>query len=101
MDQMSNVHGSEHMYVFACHEDEQALCELELRTLLGADARSVRATPSAREDRTEPQPVPEAAAGCAVRGRQCAGTGLAAKCVDHPRVNVQGRVRGDGHGGQL
>jgi tRNA G10 N-methylase Trm11 len=28
----------EHIYVFACHEDEQALCQLELRTLLGADA---------------------------------------------------------------
>lgn len=26
----------EYVYVFACHEDEQALCELELRTLLGA-----------------------------------------------------------------
>ncbi|MGO4269717.1 TRM11 family methyltransferase [Paenibacillus sp. TAF58] len=28
----------EHIYVYACHEDEQALCQLELRTLLGADA---------------------------------------------------------------
>ncbi|KRF01756.1 RNA methyltransferase [Paenibacillus sp. Soil766] len=27
-----------YVYVFACHEDEQALCQLELRTLLGADA---------------------------------------------------------------
>lgn len=26
-----------YVYVFACHEDEQALCELELRTLLGAE----------------------------------------------------------------
>lgn len=26
----------EHIYVYACHEDEQALCQLELRTLLGA-----------------------------------------------------------------
>ncbi|WNR44928.1 TRM11 family SAM-dependent methyltransferase [Paenibacillus roseipurpureus] len=28
----------EYVYVYACHEDEQALCELELRTLLGAAA---------------------------------------------------------------
>lgn len=28
----------EHIYVYACHEDEQALCQLELRTLLGAEA---------------------------------------------------------------
>ncbi|MDQ0871856.1 tRNA G10 N-methylase Trm11 [Paenibacillus sp. V4I3] len=27
----------EHIYVYACHEDEQALCQLELRTLLGAE----------------------------------------------------------------
>ncbi|MZQ82535.1 RNA methyltransferase [Paenibacillus sp. 5J-6] len=26
----------EHIYTYACHEDEQALCQLELRTLLGA-----------------------------------------------------------------
>jgi 16S rRNA G966 N2-methylase RsmD len=26
----------EHIYIYACHEDEQALCQLELRTLLGA-----------------------------------------------------------------
>ncbi|WP_167357017.1 TRM11 family SAM-dependent methyltransferase [Paenibacillus pectinilyticus] len=26
-----------HIYVFACHENEQALCELELRTLLGGE----------------------------------------------------------------
>ncbi|SDP15975.1 Putative RNA methylase family UPF0020 [Paenibacillus sp. yr247] len=28
----------EHIYIYACHEDEQALCQLELRTLLGAEA---------------------------------------------------------------
>jgi tRNA G10 N-methylase Trm11 len=28
----------EHIYIYACHEDEQALCRLELRTLLGAEA---------------------------------------------------------------
>ncbi|MCY9661901.1 RsmD family RNA methyltransferase [Paenibacillus chondroitinus] len=27
----------EHIYIYACHEDEQALCQLELRTLLGAE----------------------------------------------------------------
>ncbi|MBA2942813.1 RsmD family RNA methyltransferase [Paenibacillus sp. CGMCC 1.16610] len=26
----------EHIYIYACHEEEQALCQLELRTLLGA-----------------------------------------------------------------
>ncbi|NOV01804.1 TRM11 family SAM-dependent methyltransferase [Paenibacillus planticolens] len=28
----------EHVYIYACHEDEQELCQLELRTLLGAEA---------------------------------------------------------------
>lgn len=28
----------EHLYIYACHQDEQALCQLELRTLLGAEA---------------------------------------------------------------
>ncbi|RTE08479.1 TRM11 family SAM-dependent methyltransferase [Paenibacillus whitsoniae] len=27
-----------YVYVFACHEDEQALCDMELRALLGADS---------------------------------------------------------------
>ncbi|MCD1258658.1 RsmD family RNA methyltransferase [Paenibacillus athensensis] len=30
---------SEYIYVYACHEDEQELCELELRTLLSAEPR--------------------------------------------------------------
>lgn len=29
----------EYVYVYACHEDERELCELELRTLLGAEPR--------------------------------------------------------------
>lgn len=29
-----------YIYTYACHEDEQALCELELRTLLGAEVRA-------------------------------------------------------------
>ncbi|MEW9701075.1 TRM11 family methyltransferase [Paenibacillus sp. SI8] len=28
---------AKYVYTYACHEDEQALCELELRTLLGAE----------------------------------------------------------------
>ncbi|MEC0228463.1 TRM11 family SAM-dependent methyltransferase [Paenibacillus alba] len=28
----------EYIYTYVCHEDEQALCQLELRSLLGADA---------------------------------------------------------------
>jgi tRNA G10 N-methylase Trm11 len=46
-----------YVYVFACHEDEQALCELELRTLLGAEAEiGVRYAVSAR--RVEPSRSP-------------------------------------------
>lgn len=47
----------EHVYVFACHEDEQALCQLELRTLLGAEAvLGARYAVSAR--RVEPSRSP-------------------------------------------
>lgn len=47
----------EHIYVYACHEDEQALCQLELRTLLGAEAvLGARYAVSAR--RVEPSRSP-------------------------------------------
>ncbi|MCY9696057.1 TRM11 family SAM-dependent methyltransferase [Paenibacillus alginolyticus] len=46
-----------HIYVYACHEDEQALCQLELRTLLGADVvLGARYAVSAR--RVEPSRSP-------------------------------------------
>jgi tRNA G10 N-methylase Trm11 len=38
MEHKSLEQSGKYVYVFACHEDEQALCQLELRTLLGADA---------------------------------------------------------------
>ncbi|MDF2682871.1 MAG: methyltransferase protein [Brevibacillus sp.] len=47
----------EHIYVYACHEDEQALCQLELRTLLGAETMlGARYVVSAR--RVEPSRSP-------------------------------------------
>ncbi|MDQ0902613.1 TRM11 family methyltransferase [Paenibacillus sp. V4I7] len=47
----------EHIYVYACHEDEQALCQLELRTLLGAETMlGARYAISAR--RVEPSRSP-------------------------------------------
>lgn len=47
----------EHIYVYACHEDEQALCQLELRTLLGAETMlGARYAVSAR--RVEPSRSP-------------------------------------------
>jgi tRNA G10 N-methylase Trm11 len=47
----------EHIYVYACHEDEQALCQLELRTLLGAETvLGARYAVSAR--RVEPSRSP-------------------------------------------
>ncbi|WP_436245066.1 TRM11 family SAM-dependent methyltransferase [Paenibacillus sp. LjRoot56] len=38
MEHKSLEQSGKYVYVFACHEDEQALCQLELRTLLGAEA---------------------------------------------------------------
>lgn len=47
----------EHIYVYACHEDEQALCQLELRILLGAETvLGARYAVSAR--RVEPSRSP-------------------------------------------
>lgn len=48
MEQEMELKCDKYVYVFACHEDEQALCELELRTLLGADM-GVRYAVSARK----------------------------------------------------
>ncbi|CAH1206208.1 hypothetical protein PAECIP111891_02828 [Paenibacillus allorhizoplanae] len=38
MKHKSLEQSGKYVYVFACHEDEQALCQLEMRTLLGAEA---------------------------------------------------------------
>jgi tRNA G10 N-methylase Trm11 len=59
MEQIEQIEQIEQksIYVFACHEDEQALCGLELRTLLGSDAViSARYAVSAR--RVEPSRSP-------------------------------------------
>ncbi|MEC0207945.1 RNA methyltransferase, partial [Paenibacillus ehimensis] len=36
---LSGVRPASYLYTYACHEDEAELCALELRTLLGAEAR--------------------------------------------------------------